>query len=439
MGRTEVTMSGPRVLVLGAGVAGLATAIALSRRGIAVDVLERDRPRAPSGRRAAGSWYRDGVPHAGQGHVFSPRCHRLLGEELPDVLAQLVGHGARELRVGRSAGRWDGPEAAETGTALAVRRPVFDWILRRVAEREPALRVHNGVAATGLRTSGGRLSGVLVGDGVLATELAVDATGAFGPVAGWLDDLGHRGECPWLVEPRPDPDAAARAAAAAGAVGADYFSRSYALHWPDELPGELNLGLAAGGDFGGYSCRVVPADNNTFTVMFTVPAVSSSGSGSGGRAVASGLAALATPDGFQLAASRIPLVAPWVDPVTAEPLSGVTALRLPPARRGGAADVARLPGLVAVGDALHTGDPVWCSGVAVALASGLACARAVHAARDGQTVDIAARVWSEAADLAAYPACACARVPGPDAGELAGELAAELGGTVVGSFPVPVG
>ena len=37
----------------------------------------------------------------------------------------------------------------------------------------------------------------------------------------------------------------------------------------DELPGELNLGLAAGGDFGGYSCRVVPADNNTFTVMFT--------------------------------------------------------------------------------------------------------------------------------------------------------------------------
>jgi len=63
----------------------------------------------------------------------------------------------------------------------------------------------------------------------------------------------------------------------------------------------------------------------------------------------------------------------------------------------------------------------------------------VHAARDGQTVDIAARVWSEAADLAAYPACACARVPGPDAGELAGELAAELGGTVVGSFPVPVG
>jgi len=433
MARAEVTMNAPKVLVLGAGVAGLTTAIALSRRGIAVDVLERDRPRAPSGRRAAGSWYRDGVPHAGQGHVFSPRCHRLLAEELPDVLEQLVRHGARELAVGRSAGRWDGPEAASAGTALAVRRPMFDWVLRRIAEREPALRVHSGVAATGLRTGGGRLSGVLVGGGVLATELAVDATGAFGPVAGWLDDLGQR---PWSMEPRPDPDA--RAAAA------DYFTRSYALHCPDELPGELNLGLAAGGDFGGYSCRVVPADNNTFTVMFTVPAgPSGSDSGSDGTPVGSGLAALATPDGFQLAASRIPQVAGWVDPAAAEPLSGVTALRLPPVRRGGAADVARLPGLVAVGDALHTGDPVWCSGVAVALASGLACARAVRAAEDGETVDIAARVWSEAADLAAYPACACARMPGPSAAELAGELAAALGGqfggTVAGSFPVPVG
>jgi 2-polyprenyl-6-methoxyphenol hydroxylase-like FAD-dependent oxidoreductase len=437
MDRAEVTMSAQRVLVLGAGVAGLATAIALGRRGIAVDVLERDRPQAPSGRRAAGSWYRDGVPHAGQGHVFSPRCHRLLVDELPDVLGQLVGHGAREIPVGRSAGRWDGPEADAAGTALAVRRPVFDWVLRRVAEREPALRVHSGLAATGLRTSGGRLSGVLVGGGVLATELAIDATGAFGPVAGWLDDLGHRGECPWLVEPRPAPDTAATAVA----VGADYFTRTYALHWPNELPGELNLGLAAGGDFGGYSCRVVPADNNTFTVMFTVP--SSGGAGSGGAPVGApvgaGLAALATPDGFQLAASRIPLVAGWVDPVVAEPLSGVTTLRLPPARRGGAADVARLPGLVAVGDALHTGDPVWCSGVAVALASGLACARAVRAGRDGEAVDIAARVWSEAADLAAYPACACARVPGPSAAELAAALVVELGGAVAGSYPVSVG
>ncbi|HEX4250153.1 MAG TPA: FAD-dependent oxidoreductase [Pseudonocardia sp.] len=422
-------MSAPKVLVLGAGVAGLTTAIALGRRGIAVDVLERDRPRAPSGRRAAGSWYRDGVPHAGQGHVFSPRCHRVLASELPDVLRELVQHGARELAVGRSAGRWDGPEADASGTALAVRRPVFDWVLRRVAEREPSVRVHSGVAATGLRTSGGRLSGVLVGGGVLETDLAVDATGAFGPVSEWLDDLGHRGECPWLVEPRPDPDTP-------GPVGADYFTRSYALHWSDELPGELNLGLAAGGDFGGYSCRVVPGDNNTFTVMFTVPVGPGSGSsGSADAPVGAGLAALATPDGFQLAASRIPLVAGWVDAMSAEPLSGVTPLRLPPARRGGAADVARLPGLVAVGDALHTGDPVWCSGVAVALTSGLACARAVRAVRDGETVDIAARVWSEAADLAEYPACACARVPGPSAAE----LAALLGGTVAGSFPVPVG
>jgi flavin-dependent dehydrogenase len=414
MPRPEATMSSSRVLVLGAGVAGLTTAIALGRRGIPVDVLERDRTAAPSGRRGAGSWYRDGVPHAGQGHVFSPRCHQVLAAELPDVLDRLLELGAREMPVGPSAGRWDGPASAERGTALAVRRPVFDWVLRRVAEREPLLRVHSGVAATGLRATDGRLSGVLVGRGVVPADLAVDATGAFGPVSGWLDDLGH----PRLAEPRSEPGSAG------ASTGANYYTRGYALHWPGE-PGELNLGLAAGGDFGGYSCRVVPADNNTFTVMFTVSAGSPNGAGE------SRLARLGAPDGFQAAASSIPMVARWVDPVAAEPLTGVTSLRLPPVRRGGVSDVARLPGLVAVGDALHTGDPVWCAGVAVALASGLACADAVRAGRDGEDVDIAGRVWDAAADLAAYPACACARVPGPSAGDLAEVLA--------GSTPVPVG
>ncbi|MDT7556664.1 MAG: hypothetical protein QOI68_1134 [Pseudonocardiales bacterium] len=410
--RTEMTMSSSRALVLGAGVAGLTTAIALARRGVPVDVLERDAATAPSGRRGAGSWYRDGAPHAGQGHVFSPKSHQVLADELPDVLRQLLELGAREWSVGPSAGRWDGPTSAESGTALAVRRPVFDWVLRRVAEREPLLRVHSGAAATGLQTSGGRLSGVRVGRVVVPADFAVDATGAFGPVSSWLDDLGH----PRLAEPRADPDTAP--------TGADFYTRCYALHWPGE-PGELNLGLAAGGDFGDYSCRVVPADNNTFTVMFTVPAGAPNGAGE------SRLAPLSSPDGFQAAASSIPAIADWVDPAAAEPITGVTSLRLPPVRRGGASAVSRLPGLVAVGDALHTGDPVWCSGMAVALASGLACASAVSAARDGETVDVAARVWDAAADLAAYPACACARMSGPSAGDLAEVLA--------GSAPVPVG
>jgi hypothetical protein len=437
----QTTTASARVLVLGAGVAGLTTAIALARRGIPVDVLEQDRTPAPRGRREAGGWYRDSVPQAGQGHVFSPHCYRLLADELPDVLARLLELGARELAMGGS-GEAAGALPAE-GFGLAVRRPVFDWVLRRVAEREPGVRVHGGLPATGLQISGGQLSGVLVRGGVVATELAVDATGGSGPVSGWLDDLGQRAGSIRLAEPREDPDTAPARA------GADHYTRCYALHWRDD-PGPLNLGLAAGGEYGGYSCRLVPADNHTFTVTFTVPAGALGDPARPGRPepadptpaglVEPGLAGLCTPEGFQAAARRLPLIADWVDPGVAEPLTGVTTLTVSPARRGRAEDVMRLPGLVPVGDALHAGDPSWCSGVAVALASALACARAVRARRDTDIAGAEAaahgaavwtEVWAEAARVAGKAACASARLPGPSARDLAVWL--------TGSVPASVG
>jgi flavin-dependent dehydrogenase len=100
----------------------------------------------------------------------------------------------------------------------------------------------------------------------------------------------------------------------------------------------------------------------------------------------------------------------------------------------------RLPGLVPVGDALHAGDPAWCSGVAVALASALACARAVRARRDADIAGAEAaahvtavwtEVWAEAARVAGKAACASARLPGPSARDLAVWL--------TGSVPASVG
>ena len=458
--------SAPGVVVIGAGVSGLTTAIGLARRGVPVHVLERDRTPAPHGRRGAGGWYRDSAPQAGQGHVFPPGCYQLLADELPDVLARLLELGARELPVSGGSG-------GSGGVALAVRRPLFDWMLRRVAEREPGVLVHGGLAATGLRASGGRLSGVQVRDGVVPADLAVDATGAHGPVPGWLDELEHRDAGPRVAEPRRPGDSAPagdgmRAEASVGAgdgegagdgvrsgdivragdgvpAGADHYTRSYVLHWPDAGdPGELNLGgLAAGGDFGGYSCRVVPADNHTFTVTFTVAAgaLGSPPTGQTGSAPAGplepGLAGLCDPESFQAAALGLSRVGEWVDAAVAEPLTGVTVLSVPAARHGRAKDSARLPGLLAVGDALRTGDPVWCSGLAVALASGLACARAVRAALDVEptgirdTGHIAAAIGAAAGRFAEQPVCPVVRLPGPGVAELAGLLARPM--------PSPVG
>ena len=199
----------PRVVIVGGGVAGLTTALALARGGLPVDVLERDRAAAPLGRRSAASWHRDGAPQIQHAHVFGPGCHGLLRAGLPDVLALLLDAGARELL----------PTGADPdgGTGLALRRPLLDWVLRRTAERQPGVRVHSGVTVTGVHADGAGPIEVTVRGGVLTADLVVDAGGGHGSPSG------------------PDPGPATT-----------YFSRGYALRWPGE-PGPLNLGLAAAG------------------------------------------------------------------------------------------------------------------------------------------------------------------------------------------------
>ncbi|HTK66768.1 MAG TPA: FAD-dependent oxidoreductase [Pseudonocardia sp.] len=353
-----------RAVILGAGVAGLTTALALARGGVPVDVLERDRAQAPLGRRSAATWVREGAPQVQHAHVFGPDFHRLLARELPDVLALLLAAGAHEFSVGshdlpaaelsapgHSSGGSPGP-----GSALALRRPLLDWVLRRVAEREPGVRVHCGTPATGLRTDGSRLTGVLVEGGVLAADLAVDATGSRTRTAAWLADLGY--SCAHPVT--PDPPASTT-----------YYSRCYSRRWPGD-PGAVDFGAALGGGFDGYQCRAVPGDNDTFTVTFGIPDASVDAA-----AVPS---ALRMPQGFQAAAEHVPLIADWVDPRTADPLTGVAVLKdWPPPGGRGVPDLASLPGLVAVGDARGASDPAAADGVTVAMAQGLACASAILA------------------------------------------------------------
>jgi 2-polyprenyl-6-methoxyphenol hydroxylase-like FAD-dependent oxidoreductase len=332
------------VLVLGAGVAGLTTAIALARAGIAVEVLERDHTLAPAGRRGAGNWRRTGVPQANHAHTYSPECRDLLAEQLPDVLDRLHDLGARDLLM---PGR-DSP-------GLAVRRPVFDWVLRRVAEREPLLRVHDGVTATGVETRDGRLAGIRVSGGVVGAQVAVDATGAARPADEWLAAPGLPARTP-----------------SAGAPRVAYASRDYALHWP----GEPDTLAAAGGAFAGYTCRLVPGDNNTFTVTLAVPLPPHDGQSPAAGSLPYPLDALAHPAGFDAAVSAVPGIAEWVAPEVADALGEVSVLACAaPTDRDTAGS--GLPGLIAVGDALCIGDPYRGSGVATALASGLAAARAV--------------------------------------------------------------
>ena len=67
-----------RTVIVGAGIAGLATALVLGRNGREVLVLERDPAPVPAADDALWDWPRPGTPHARLGHVFFPGFRSLL-------------------------------------------------------------------------------------------------------------------------------------------------------------------------------------------------------------------------------------------------------------------------------------------------------------------------------------------------------------------------
>ena len=141
------------VVVIGGGVAGLATALHLGRAGHDVTVIERDDTPMPATADEAFEWNRRGAPQVRHSHAFLARLRNLLRDHQPDILEALLAEGATEMRFG------DGvpPEmefAPEPGdddlVMIACRRTTFEWVLRRAALAEANVTIRTGVAAIGL-------------------------------------------------------------------------------------------------------------------------------------------------------------------------------------------------------------------------------------------------------------------------------------------------
>src|SRR6185437_9092342 len=182
------------ILVLGAGLNGLSTAMLLARDGHQVTVLERD-PAAPPGLAEAGpeqaweAWERRGVSQFRLPHVMLPRWRELMERELPEVLDEVLGAGGSRRGPLRA-----GDERFETVTA---RRPVLEAAVATVAERVPGVVVRRGVAATGLLADppapgrATRIRGVLAAGGqALRADLVVDCCGRRSPLGSWLAAIG---------------------------------------------------------------------------------------------------------------------------------------------------------------------------------------------------------------------------------------------------------
>lgn len=287
------------VLVVGAGICGLGTALLLARDGHRVTVLERDDSPIPeSPQNAWDAWKRKGVGQFWQPHNFMPGLRVILEKELPDVQDALPRAGAFRMDLlnpmpptvtDRSARPID--EKLWTYTA---RRPAGEWVFADAARNEPNVTVRRGVRAVELLTGHSvteqvpHVVGVRTdGDEEIRADVVIDAMGRASRSVAWLAAIGARAP----QEEQAD-------------CGFTYYTR-YFEGTPPERTGPVKM------DVGTISLLTLPGDNGTWSVtIFTT-----SGDEPLGR--------LRDADTWSRVVRACPLQAHWLD---GEPLTDVSVM-----------------------------------------------------------------------------------------------------------------
>lgn len=246
-----------RIVVIGGGLIGLATATMVAKLGHDVTVLERD-PGPPPVRpqQAWDRWERQGVMQFRQPHYLLPAGQRMLGEHLPEMAAALESAGAvaHDMLSPLPPGIADraprpGDEKFLTRTA---RRPVLEHAMAKTAERYAEIR--RGARVTGLLTTRGRqVTGVALHNrDELRADLVIDAMGRASPLPVWLEAAG-------LYE----------VAERAEVAGFTYYSRFFRAR-PGEAPPAPLTGCLT--PFDCYSILTTPSDAGTWAVTIAIHA-----------------------------------------------------------------------------------------------------------------------------------------------------------------------
>jgi len=342
---TAIPKTGPsHVVVVGGGVAGLFAALALSRQGNRVTLLEAEAlPECASPVEAFELWERRGSPQSRHSHAFLARLHNGIKELAPDLYAELLEAGAQPLPFSDLVrGTFENPELIPEDdeiVLLACRRITLDWVLRRHIEKSTQTQCKNDIKVTGLiadrdeATGLPRVKGVRTRTGSgeigeIQTDLVVDASGRNTQLATWLSEIGS-----------------AKLEKDSEGCGIFYCSRFYRVLDNAEMP---SLEGPIGGDLGYLKYAIFMGDSRIFSITLAASPDDAP------------LRKIRNPDIFHAVAQSLPTTCRWVDSAIAEPITDVyTYANLKNARRHFIADGQPLAlGLYPIGDALLHQNPI---------------------------------------------------------------------------------
>lgn len=303
------TSDAQTVAVVGAGICGLFTSLALSRRGFDVTLFERDTP-PPEGDadQAFFTWERRGAAQFRHPHAFLGLMCSVLEEHYPDLLEDFFAAGARKVAFADTIpdqlkDQYQPEPGDEKMWVLMCRRATMETVVRRYVERNSTVQIENSKYVTQVFTEActenlqNRVAtGIELTDRIHANQksrhsadIIVDATGRASKFDRWLKAQGVQ-----VTEQRDDAEIV-------------YYTRHYQL-----LPGisepKRDSRNPSAGDLGYMKYGVFPGDNGHFALIICLP-----------NAEHELREAIKSGAHFDDICMTIPGLRPWISPAQAKP------------------------------------------------------------------------------------------------------------------------